>query len=216
MVYDGRILAGMAWYCLAVRAATGGYPEGGAARRVARFAELLGRQCLAHHGWYDAGCLKEGECHTWCGNMNLLNGLLPVRRMLLDVGEGWAQNLFPHVDAAVEAAFQFLGRTSGAVTGRSPFVPSRTSKWAAGNMLEICDEYLRQVREDPGVRQLWKHVVHNAGSGIIECFHRNDTTGAIMMSCPEYRALGPAPPLPWDRPPAVGGHSGTPRAGTEA
>ena len=200
MVYDGRILAGLAWYCLAVRAATGEYPGAGADPMVQRFAQLLARQCLANRGWYDAGCLTEGECHTWCGNMNLLNGLLPVRRMLKDRLPAEGFRLFwPHIQAGIDDAFEFLGRTSGSVTGRMPFVPSRTSKWAAGNMFEICDEYLRQVRPDPSVEQIRKHLVHNSGSGIIECFHRNNTTGAVMMSCPEYQALAPRPPLPWDR-----------------
>ena len=199
-MYDGRILAGLAWFCLAHKALLGGYPANGALAKVQRCGELFARHALAHNGWYDAGCLTEGECHVWCGNMNLLNGLLPLRRILVDPSSGGrASHIRPHIEAGVGRAFEFLTRTNGAITGGKPFVPTVTSQWAAGNMYEICDDYLSQVGENVSVRQLMGHLVLGAGSGIVNCFHRNNTSGAVMMHCDEYRALDPKPPLPWDR-----------------
>lgn len=193
-VYDGRILAGIAWYCLAWHAEHGEWPS--EAHKAIHCAVGFGRELLSHDDWYDAGCLVENECHIWCGNMNLLNGLLPVRRML-ELGAG-SPYVRPHIEFAVRRAFEFLTRTSGAVTGRPAFVPKLTSQWAAGNMFEICDEFLRQVGEDEGVRRLREHLVYHAGAGIVNCFHRNNTSGAVLMASPEYRALLPEPPLPWD------------------
>jgi hypothetical protein len=65
-------------------------------------------------------------------------------------------------------------------------------------MYELCDEYLRQVEEDHGVRQLMERLVLGAGAEIVNCFHRNNTSGALMLQCEEYRNLPRKPPLPWD------------------
>ena len=202
-VYDGRILAGLAWYSLAHRAENGDWPADEAETKVLRFAEVLTRQLLNNHGWYDGGCLVEAQCHIWAGNMNLLNGLLPVRRIIA-IDAAQAENIEYHIEQGTKVAFDFLTRTNGSVTGYRSFVPTSTSLWAAGNMYELCDEYLRQVGEDRGVRLLMEDLVLGAGSQLIGCFHRNNTSGAVMMHCQEYRDLEQRPALPWDRPGAMG------------
>lgn len=202
-VYDGRILAGLAWYCLAHRSEHGGHPE---VWKIIHCAVGFVRHLLSNQGWYDTGCLVENECHTWCGNMNLLNGLLPTRRLMLDIiahGDDSARMFLAHIEHGIREAWRFLVQTNGSIlNGRAPFVPTRTSQWAAGNMYEICDEYLRQMEVNAGVRQFMEHLVLGAGAESVDCFHRNNTSGALMMACPEYRAVENKPALPWDMPAA--------------
>jgi hypothetical protein len=200
-VYDGRILAGIGWYLLAHKAEHGQYFGTEAAGRVMKFAAECCAELNTSRGWYDEGCFEEGGCHSWCGNMNLLNGLLPVRRMMKSLrarNHEEATELWPRVEGGIRGAMRFLTITCDSVTDRPSFVPSRTFQWAAGNMYEICGEYRRQVEEDDGVRRLMDHLVLGAGAKIVSCFHRNNASGAMLMHCPEYRGLREKPPLPWD------------------
>jgi hypothetical protein len=198
-VYDGRILAGVSWYALAYRDAKGSWPTGETAGTLVQSAVAFSEHVFANDGWYDQGCLQENEIHGWCGNMNTLNGLLPALRVAQQDEAEPGQRAT--IERGIHEAFRFLVRSSGVVMDRPAFVPTMTSQWAAGNLYEIADEYLRVFGENGaeslGVRRLRDHLLLGAGAGIIDCFHRNNTSAAVLYSCPEYEALDPKPPLPW-------------------
>lgn len=136
----------------------------------------------------------------WCGNMNLLNGLLPTRRIMMETSNqgGVPEGAIDEVEKGIHEAFRFLTSTSGYITKGPAFVPTRTSQWAAGNMYELCDEYLRQIGEDVGVRQSMNRLVLGSPSTIVNCFHRNNASAATILHCDEFRNLDPKPDLPWD------------------
>ncbi len=202
--YDGRVTGGVAWYSLAYQAEHGRYPD--EVIKLCRGVTEQARHLLANNGWYDTGCLIEGACHTWCGNMNLLNGLLPTLRIARDLAAagdtdygGVGRFIIPHLERACEDAFRFLTYTKGAVTGEPAFVPTDTSQWAAGNLYELCGEYLRQVKPDAGVAKLRDHMPLEAGTHIADAWHRNSAAAMALQHCPEYRDVSPAPVLPWDK-----------------
>ncbi|MFP4026502.1 MAG: hypothetical protein ACLFWL_01775 [Candidatus Brocadiia bacterium] len=200
-VYDGRILAGMTWYCLAHKAEHGLFFSPDAQGKLLSTAAEFAGEVISNEGWYDSGCLVEGKCHIWCGNLNIINGLLPaltMARSLCEQSHDLAEQVLPQLETGLRSAFTFLTRTNGAVTGQTAFVPTRTSQWAAGNMYEICDHYLNLVEDDEGVRQLRDRLLLGAGAQIVSCFHRNNTSGALMLHCPEFQALKSKTPLPWD------------------
>ena len=74
------------------------------------------------------------------------------------------------------------------------------SQWATGALYELCDDYLRHLRPDNGVSRLRKEIVLWAAASEEPTvgFMYNDTAGALLMHCREYRALKNKPPLPWD------------------
>ncbi len=190
-VYDGRILSGIAWYALARKAESGAYPDN--IETVLDCASRFARHCLSHDGWYDDGCYEEGECHIWCGNLNLLNGLLPACRIARDLGPG----VRPEIKQGAIEAFRFITQTNGVVAKRANFVPTLVSQWAVGNLYELCDEYLRQIGPDQGVSR-WLGEL-NFKTAMVNCVHRNNTSGALLMLSSEYRQLKEKPALPWDR-----------------
>jgi hypothetical protein len=198
-VYDGRILAGVAYYALAHQAEKGDWPAARDAEAMVQCAVDFSEHLHTNNGWYDAHCQAENQIHGWCGNMNTLNGLLPVHRIARAMGA--PKETIASIEDGIHEAFRFLASTSGAVTGDPAFIPTNVSQWAAGNMYEICEEYLHRFGEDGpqagGVARLADHLLLNAGAHIVDCFHRNCTTGAVMMSCPEYQELECKPQLPW-------------------
>ena len=200
-VYDGRVLAGICWYCLAHKAEHGAFPEIALLHKVIVGADDFSRHVLANRGWYDAGCLVEGKCHIWCGNMNLLNALLPARRIMDQGRPRYSPD--DHCNEAIREAFRFLTSTNSAITGQTAFVPSAfespSCHWAAGNMYELCDEFLRQLGDDPGVRQLRDYLVPAASQRVITCIHGCNAAGALLMHSDEYQGLAEKPGLPWDR-----------------
>jgi hypothetical protein len=67
-------------------------------------------------------------------------------------------------------------------------------------MYEICDEFLRRVGEDAGVRELMNRLVLGSPSKIVNCFHRNNASAAAILHCEEFRNIDQRPDLPWDDP----------------
>lgn len=197
-VYDGRILSGLAWYCLAYRAEHGQYPpedgtEPARLDRVLNCGEVFARQVLGDKGWYDAGCLLEEAGHIYCGNMNVLLGLLPTRRILRELG----RDTHP-VETGIREAFRFLTQTSSAITGEPMCRPLVSGMWAVCAICEICQEYLREFGDDKCVQLYEEQFVLRTSLLPVTCYHRSNTSGAALLHCDEYRALATKPALPWN------------------
>jgi hypothetical protein len=187
-VYDGRILSGICWYCLAYQAENQVFPD--SARKVNAAVRTFIQHMISHQGWYDDGCLLEHDCHIWYGNLNLLNGLLPARRM------NAGRDAVEYLDRGVKEAFRFLTQTNGYITGEPAFAPEQVASWASGDVYAMCDDYLQQLGPDPGVERLQRYLnLSNIGVG--EAFHRNNCYGGALLRCSEYLALEKKPPLPW-------------------
>jgi len=190
-VYDGRILAGLTYYCLTEREATGAFNEAHV-KTALDFAQRAGRHCLAERGWYDEDCYVEGRCHIGFGTQNILCGLLPARRIALATGD---EKLAGYLGDAAMAGFDFLARTNGALTGYLQWIPARHSGWANGNMHEILDEIKSQdlARGELPQAQLdwyYKNLWYPRFDYWVLAFHRADILATVIMECGEYKALG--------------------------
>lgn len=73
---------------------------------------------------------------VWCGNMNLLNGLLPIRHIILDyLNEDQGQRgALGKVNEGIREAFRFLTSTSGYVTKGPAFVSTHRGASIASEM----------------------------------------------------------------------------------
>jgi hypothetical protein len=201
--FDGRILSGIAWYCQAHYAEHRSFPaelEAVLSSALAMVQELIGRQ-----GWYDAGCLCEGDCHIWYGNMNLISGLLAVWQILQQMSQSKlpteqtrAAELASPIENGVKAAFRFLTQTNGAITGQPAFLPTQIAQWAAGTMYEICREYVRSFGPDAGVDLLQEHINLRAGTYVAQSFYRNNASAAALLGCPEFEKIAHKTIFPWD------------------
>ena len=207
-VYDGRVLSGPPWYCLAYLAEHGAFPadvkqDVGVKSIIKRTVEC-GREMMAQNGWHDAGCFVEAECHPWCGNINMLNAFLPVLRIVrARQAQGEANMIYirRHIEKSAREAFRFLNQTNGVVTNQTKaYIPTaETLGWLGGNLYELCQEYLQKVENDPGVEQLRDHQYLCADYAFIH-YPCVNLYAAALFSSPEYRALTRKPGLPWDRP----------------
>ncbi len=183
-VYDGRILAGLAYYCHAERAATGELNEEHVATTL-KFAREAAAHCLAHRGWYDNDCYKEGKCHIGFGTQNIMCGLLPSRRLALLEGD---QKLAEYLGDAAVAGFDFLARTNGKITGEIQWIPSRHSQWANGNMHEILDELRAQKLGRSDMLDWYYAKLWQPAYGFwVLAFHRCDILATPLLECAEYK-----------------------------
>ena len=188
-VYDGRILAGLAYYCLTEKEASGEFNEEHV-KTTLDFAERAARHCLAARGWYDENCYVEGKCHIGFGTQNILCGLLPSRRIALATGN---EKLAQYLADAIMAGFDFLARTNGYITGYIQWIPSRHSQWANGNTHEILDEIRDQNLANSETRKkmldwyfakMWQPT---HGFWVL-AFHRCDILATPLLECEEYKA----------------------------
>ncbi len=182
-VYDGRILAGLAYFCLTEREASGEFdPEH--VKTTLDFARRAAEHCLAQRGWYDDNCYAEGKCHIGFGTQNILCGLLPARRIALATGD---DKLAEYLGDAATVGLEFLGRTNGKITGEIQWIPSRHSQWANGNMHEILDEIKAQLGESELLAWYYANLFKPAyGFGVV-AFHRCDILATVMLQCDEYK-----------------------------
>lgn len=207
-VYDGRILAGLAWYCLAYHAEHGKWPTSKGiypdpASRVANCAEMFVRQLLSHQGWYDSGCLRERGVHVFYGNMNLLMGLLPVRRMMCIMGGTYTDGGTTRAaDDGIHEAFRFITHTSASVTGESIPVLGQpklghVDQWATCAVYEMCEEYLTTIQEDRAIRYFQERFARETAFMPVDDFALLNVAGALLALSDEYRALPKKPVFPW-------------------
>lgn len=171
-VYDGRVLAGFAWYCLAYKAEFGEYPGQNVeipgdvgnvgVDKVFQIAQKYAAQVMANDGWFDAGCFVEVDSHVFAGNMNLLMGLIPTLRMVRPLKSdnpdepaayvsGQAAFISPAIEQATRKAFEFITVTGGKISGVG-MPPTFTLlscgsgyRWAAIYIYQICDDYLKYI-----------------------------------------------------------------------
>lgn len=184
-VYDGRILAGLAYYCLTEKEATGQFSEQHVATTL-DFAERAARQCLAARGWYDENCYVEGKCHIGFGTQNILCGLLPSRRIALARGD---EKLAQYLGDAIMAGFDFLARTNGKITGEIQWIPSRHSQWANGNMHEILNEIREQFGESDTLKWYATNMWRPTYDFWVLAFHRCDILATPLLECEEYKKV---------------------------
>ncbi len=183
--YDGRILAGLAYYCLAERVATGQF-NADHVRTTLDFARRAAEHLLAHKGWYDNDCTGEGGCHIGFGNQNILCGLLPSRRIALAQGE---EELAKHLGEAIMTGLDFLARTNGAITGHIEWIPSRHSQWANGNMHEILDEIRDQFGESETLEWYYANLWKPTYGCWVAVFHRCNVLATALLECEEYKSI---------------------------
>ncbi|MCK4590232.1 MAG: hypothetical protein KAT86_00660, partial [Candidatus Latescibacteria bacterium] len=136
-VYDGRVLVGLATYCLTEYAVDGEFNEAHV-ETVLDFASRMSEHTVLHQGWHDDGGM---EGHDGYGTMNALWGFLPARRIALETGH---EDLAESLKKGIWAAFDFLARTNGGITGHTQWIPSRHGCWCAGDTHEMLDEMERQ------------------------------------------------------------------------
>ncbi len=183
-VYDGRILAGLAYYCLTERAATGQFNDDHV-RTTLDFAQRAAEHLLAHKGWYDNDCTVEGGCHIGFGNQNILCGLLPSRRIALSRGE---EELAERLGEGIMIGLDFLARTNGAITGCVQWIPSRHSQWSNGNMREILDEIQDQFGESETLTWYYADLWKPTHGFWVAVFHRCNVLATALLDCEEYKS----------------------------
>lgn len=185
-VYDGRILAGLAYCCLTERALGGTFDESHL-NTTLDFAKRASQHVVANQGWYDAGCLAEGKCHIGYGNQNILSGLLAARRAALQAGK---KEDAAAIEAGIKSAFDFLARTNGSITGTIQWTPGRHSGWSVGHMREVLDEYRGQFGDGEVVRWYTAGIWKPTYDYWVLTFHRCNVAVAMLYACEEYqRAL---------------------------
>ncbi|MBM3476711.1 MAG: hypothetical protein FJX75_25850 [Armatimonadetes bacterium] len=183
-VYDGRILAGLAYCCLTEKRMTGAWNDEHVAR-VMDFASRAADHCVQQKGWYDDGCYNEGKCHIGFGTQNILCGLLPARQIALDRGDlDTAARLKP----GIETGLDFLARTNGSLTNSVQWVPTRHSQWANGNMHEILDMYRAQFGDSEPLTWYYANLFRPTLDFWVLAFHRCDILATVLLESPEYKA----------------------------
>jgi hypothetical protein len=183
-VYDGRILAGLAYCCLTERRMTGAWNE----EHVARAIEFAGRAAdhsVQTKGWYDDGCYNEGKCHIGFGTQNILCGLLAARQIALDRDD---EATAARLKAGIETDLDFLARTNGAITNYLQWIPTRHSQWANGNMHEILDMYREQFGESEPLTWYYANLFRPMCDFWVLAFHRCDILATVLLESPEYKA----------------------------
>jgi len=180
------VLAGLAYYCLAERAATEQFNNNNNhVRTTLDIAQGAAEHLLAHKGWYDNDCSNGGGIHVGYGNQNILSGLLPARRIALARGE---EELAERLGEAIMTGFEILARTNGAIAGNHSWEPSEHSQWASGNMHEVLDEIRDQFGESKTLTwyygRLWKppHSFHVPG------FNRCNVFATALLEYEEYKS----------------------------
>ena len=168
-VYDGRILAGLAYYCLTERAATGQFNDDHV-RTTLDFAQRAAEHLLAHKGWYDNDCTHEDRCHVGFGNQNILCGLLPSRRIALSRGE---EELAERLGEGIMIGLDFL---------------ARHSQWANGNMREILDEIQDQFGESETLTWYYADLWKPTHGFWVAVFHRCNVLATALLDCEEYKS----------------------------
>jgi len=186
-VYDGRILVGLSTYCLTENAISGEF-NSEHVKTVLDLATRMSEHTLLHHGWYDDGGLRG---HDGYGTMNVLWGLLEVRKIAIAIEE---ENLAELFEKAICTAFNFLDRTNSTITGYIPqWIPSRYGRWCTGDVYWMLNEMERQFGEDENVQWFRSHITyrniafsHKLISGYSSLGSRN-TLPVYLMECEEYK-----------------------------
>ena len=151
-VYDGRILVGISNYCLTEKAISGEF-NSKHLKTVFDLATRMSEHTLLHNGWYDDGGLKS---HDGYGTMNVLWGLLEVRKLALATEEDELAKLYKK---AIFTAFDFLSRTNSTITGYTPqWIPSRHGAWSAGDTYLMMNEMEQQFGENKNVQWFRSHI----------------------------------------------------------
>jgi hypothetical protein len=182
-VYDGRILAGLAYYSLTEKAVQRKLDESHVGT-VLDFARRAAEHLVAKNGWYDDGCFNEGKCHIGFGNQNILCGLLPARRIALAVGQAESAAA---IEKGIHAALDFLARTNGQITGDIQWTPVRHSQWANGNMHEILDDLADQFGRSEPLKWYVANLWQPRYDFWVEAFHRCDILASALLECDEYK-----------------------------
>ncbi len=182
-VYDGRILTGLAYYCLTEKAAKGSFNQAHVDTTL-DFARRIAEQTLKAHGWYDEGCYGEGKCHIGYGTQNALCGLLASRRIAIGVGD---ESLAEYLGDSIRVALDFLARTNGAITGYLQWIPTRHLQWANGNMHEILDEIKEQLGESEVLTWYYQNLWRSTYSFWVSDFHRCNILATALMESPEFK-----------------------------
>ena len=163
---DGRVLTGLAWYCLAHKAEHGQFFSPDAENALISFASQSIRELLASDGWYDEGCLEENGRHAWRGNIELALGLIPVHRMIVQLSERGheeAESAESHVREGIAAALRFVTHPTASLAHVTPILPSSLPSWSRGMVYEVCAEYLDRFDDDASVRQFMNNLAADVG-----------------------------------------------------
>ncbi len=192
-VYDGRVLAGQAWYLLAEKARSGTVnPKH--FQQVIDFAVKASEHAIAHNGWYDNGDVRsEGGCHIWYGNMNLLSGLTAAYKLLAESPNPDPQQLAT-IEKGMRRAFWWLTNLYGTVTGHPVYTAGITfSSWSQGVLWEAAQMYLEMVGPDYKIEYLQQALSeHKLSLGWPtggRKIHGYNMLGATLGNCPEYRKV---------------------------
>lgn len=188
-VYDGRVLVGLATYCLTKRAVDGEFNKEHV-ETVFDFASSISEHTVLHRGWHDNDGM---EGHDGYGTMNALWGLLAARRIALAIGH---QNMAETFKKGIGTGFDFLARTNGCITGHTQWIPSRHGAWCAGDTHEMLNEMERQFGEDKALEWYRLHLCDRdityfatliSKYAEMSSLGSNNALPSYLMECKEYK-----------------------------
>ena len=188
-VYDGRFLADFAEYDRAALRMGLPYPTKYTAQVLPHMLAVA-RLGIESNGWYDKGCLTEGSCHVWYGELYALEALQPFAECLRTLkGKPEHAKLvaaLPTLEKSIKAMMFFLTNTNGSMTGIWHYGPTDNGECPNGSLDLICADHLRLFGPNKSVARYRRQLPLENGYHNLRYIHSQCACATFLTHCPEY------------------------------